>query len=83
MNRGFLRFSSNSDRYCVGEHGPELTTGERCAIRIGGDWVRGTVEHSASRYAIDGQRGSAGYIFLSDDGEVCGLCYGMLVRTTR
>ncbi|HYK86317.1 MAG TPA: hypothetical protein VEV19_13185 [Ktedonobacteraceae bacterium] len=38
------------------------------------------MEQGASRYTIDGQRGSAGSIFLSDDGEVCGLCYGMQVR---
>lgn len=80
MIRGFLRFSSNTGRYCVGENGPELLSGDRCAIRIGGGWVRGTVKHSASRYTSEGQRGSAGYIFLSDDGEVCGLCYGMQVR---
>jgi hypothetical protein len=79
--------SSNAGRYQVGKDGPDLTTGCRCQVWLGGRWHFGTVWHSKRRGATDGLMAverpagvATGYYLLLDDGSVCGLCTGMLVR---
>lgn len=76
------------------ECGPDITSGGRVSVLLGGVWVRGTVEHSrvvvrpafCSRGLYTSQEVEhpsslvGGYYFVADDGSVCGLCTGMKVR---
>ena len=77
--------SSNRGRYALDdpETGHDLTSGEPLAIRLGGYWIEGHVEHSRQRYAsahLVSQHILPGYYFIARTGGVCGLCAGMNVR---
>jgi Domain of unknown function (DUF5348) len=78
--------SSTKGRYALDdpETGHDLTSGEPIAIRLGGQWIEGHIEHSRQRYAsahLISQHILPGYYFIaSSDGAVCGLCTGMQVR---
>lgn len=78
--------SSNRGRYALDdpEQGHDLTSGEPIAIRLGGQWIEGHLEHGRGRYASEhliSQRVLPGYYFIArSDGAVCGLCTGMQVR---
>lgn len=79
---GTLVLSSNRACYAVGDpmHGPDLSTGRPIEIFLGGQWVPGHVDHGA-RYAANAPAYVDGYCFISDSGDICGLCCGMRVRT--
>ena len=51
---GVLGASSNPGRYEVGQDGPDLTTGCRCQVWLGGRWHFGMVWHSKARGETDG-----------------------------
>lgn len=78
-----LVVSSNRGRYACddSEHGHDLTSGERCAILVGGRWIDGHIEHSGA-YSTNVVPNSPtrGYYFVSDQGDRCGLCIGLQVR---
>jgi hypothetical protein len=61
--------------------GHERDLGEALAILLGGQWIRGWVEHGSSLYASErsGQL-EKGYSFIDSNGQRCGLCTGMKVR---
>lgn len=59
--------------------GRDITTGQRLEIRIGGQWVSGSVQH-ASCVSVSQGGVRASYYFESDTGECVGLCVGMIVR---
>ena len=78
--------SSNRGRYALdnAETGQDLTSGQTLAIRLGGQWIEGHLEHGRQRYAsshLVSQHILPGYYFIaSSDGAICGLCTGMHVR---
>lgn len=84
--------SMNSGRYALDdpEHGRDITSGTNLAIRLGGQWIEGSVEYAGDRYVNMGmQHGGEpprlprvldGYYFIANDGTMCGLCTGMSVR---
>ncbi len=78
--------SSNLGRYaCDDAHsGYDLTTREPCAIQLGGQWIEGSVEHGPlySTHLVP-HGATRGYYFMSEAGDVCGLCIGMKVRQYR
>lgn len=77
MTEGQLVASSTRGRYAIGsEDGPDLTSGMPCEIEIGGQWVKGSVEHATNIYV----HALRGYYFVSSNGDICGLCVGMIVR---
>ncbi len=81
-----LVVSSNSGRYACDDanSGHDLTAREPCAIQLGGQWIEGRVEHGPL-YAthLVPQGATRGYSFISEAGNVCGLCIGMKVRLSR
>ena len=80
-----LVVSSNAGRYaCDDAHqGHDLTTGERCAIQLGGQWIEGRVEHGPISVTNLVPRGATrGYYFISAEGSVCGLCIGIRTNFT-
>jgi hypothetical protein len=84
MTEGKLVHSSNAGRYAIDSTsmGSEVTMGQVCEIFLGGDWIKGRVEHSGNLSAIEGteQRAFSGYYFIADNGGICGLCNDMKVR---
>ncbi len=88
-----LVLSTTRGRYALdnAQYGHDITSGEYIEVLLGGKWIPGHVEHAkltskstvaqAGLYAIQelGQP-FAGYFFIADDGNVCGLCAGMRVR---
>jgi hypothetical protein len=74
--------STNRGRYALDEpEGQDLTSGDRMAIWLGGQWTLGSVEHAGSLYASESSGGAErGYYFVAVNGGVCGLCAGMRVR---
>jgi hypothetical protein len=84
MTEGTLVVSTNRGRYAVGdaETGADLTSGDRIAVWLGGQWVDGSVESGArlSTEVVPPGHPTRGYYFISDVGGVCGLCVGMKVR---
>jgi Domain of unknown function (DUF5348) len=82
MTEGLLTASSIKGRYAIGSpDGPDLTSGQPCEIWLGGQWVSGRIEHSGGLYADpDTYRAVRGYCFVSSDGGMCGLCYGLHIR---
>jgi len=77
--------SSAKGRYALDDPdtGHDLTSGEPLAILLGGQWVKGHIEHSRQRYAsahLVSQHILPGYYFIARDGAICGLCVGMQVR---
>jgi len=85
VKEGTLIASSNRGRYAFDEEqGPpysDITSGQLCAIRLAGQWVSGSVEHTHSLYAdeVTG-RVERGYYFIAEDGSRCGLCVGIRMR---
>ncbi|HZU01579.1 MAG TPA: DUF5348 domain-containing protein [Ktedonobacteraceae bacterium] len=83
MIEGPLVLSSNRGRYAIGDPatGPDLTSGDRCEILLGGHWIPGSVE-VAYVYSIEElpHQQVKGYFFIASDGGRCGLCTGMRVR---
>ena len=44
--------STNRGRYALDDPaGHDITSGDRMAIWLGGQWIEGSVEHAGSRYA--------------------------------
>ncbi|HZR41990.1 MAG TPA: DUF5348 domain-containing protein [Ktedonobacteraceae bacterium] len=76
--------SSNAGRYALDHptYGPDLTSGTVVSIQIGGRWVRGHVEHYNGAYAGTEQpaRTKGGYVFIDEQGNICGLCAGLCVK---
>jgi hypothetical protein len=86
MIEGLLALSTSSGRYAIGNPGGrELTSGDRCEILLGGQWIAGSIEHNGE-YAVEQHVVSAwrirGYAFSADNGGSCGLCTGMKVRVS-
>lgn len=82
--------SRHPGRYALDEQdGGDVTTGQPLAMLLGGRWIEGRVEHSTypdaeGCYALTGMAQiRIGYYFVASDGQVCGLCTGMLVRLSE
>jgi hypothetical protein len=79
-----LVISSTRGRYALddAEHGQDITSGQALSILLNGHWIEGSIEHAGGLYTLElaVQPVSSGYYFLSNDGNVCGLCAGMKVR---
>lgn len=75
--------STNRGRYALDDphKGHELTSGEALALLLGGQWIEGRVEHGSRLYASErsGQL-EKGYYFIDNNGQICGLCSGMIIR---
>jgi hypothetical protein len=75
--------STNRGRYALDDSqtGHDLTSGEALAVLLGGQWIEGRVEHGGSLYASErsGQL-EKGYYFIDSNGQICGLCSGMIIR---
>lgn len=75
--------STNRGRYALDdpETGHELTSGEALSMLLGGQWIEGRVEHGSNLYASErsGQM-EKGYYFIDRNGQICGLCTGMIIR---
>ena len=75
--------STNRGRYTLDDPhtGHDLTSGEALAMLLGGQWIEGRVEHGSSLYASErsGQL-EKGYYFIDSNGQICGLCSGMIIR---
>lgn len=73
QRKGFLVPSTTQGRYALddAQEGPELTSGRRVAVWLGGNWANGSIEFS---------KRLGGYYFIATDGSVCGLCTDMRVR---
>jgi Domain of unknown function (DUF5348) len=90
MQQGILKLSSNRGRYEVcatgsvafdTEASPDLTAGMVIEICIGGQWIRGSVEHGpVYATSLTGGGYKKGYYFIATDGSIVGLCEGMKVR---
>ena len=87
MREGTLIASTNRGRYALDdpdEFPPfrDLTSGDVCEIFLGGQWVRGSIEHANMLYADEvTNRIERGYYFVaSNNGGTCGLCVGMKIR---
>jgi Domain of unknown function (DUF5348) len=83
MTEGILVASSNRGRYALNdaEEGCDLTSGDVCEVWLGGQWARGSIEHTHSLYADEvTNRIERGYYFRAEGGGICGLCVGMKVR---
>jgi hypothetical protein len=84
---GTLVASSNSGRYAIDDpiEGHDLTAGEVIEILLGGQWIKGSIEHAPYLYAIEtiGRPAQRGYYFIASEGGVSGLCVGMKVRITK
>jgi Domain of unknown function (DUF5348) len=74
--------STNRGRYALDDpEGQDITSGDRIAVWLGGQWIEGSVEHTGSLYANESSgRPERGYYFVASNGGVCGLCTGMRVR---
>lgn len=88
-----LVLSTTRGRYAFdnSQYGPDVTSGQRIEILLNGKWIAGHVEHARiTRRSTVAQQGLytaqdaaqpfAGYLFIANDGNVCGLCAGMKVR---
>lgn len=90
-NVSTLVHSSNSGKLALDDdtYGAELSCGRRIEILLGGRWICGHVEH-APVYPVEKSLSEimqrkpnyevSGYYFISDQGELCGLCVGMKAR---
>ena len=74
--------STNWGRYALDDpEGQDITSGDRMAIWLSGQWIEGSVEHAGKLYASESSgRAESGYSFIASTGGVCGLCTGMNVR---
>jgi Domain of unknown function (DUF5348) len=74
--------STNRGRYALDEpKGQDITSGDRIAIWLAGQWTLGRVEHGGTLYASEASgRAERGYYFVASNGGMCGLCSGMRVR---
>lgn len=90
MREAILVASNVSGRFALDlPDGRDITSGDIIAIRLGGQWIEGRVEHGRERYPNTGlqflvnerqPRVLDGYYFIADDGGFCGLCIGMKVQ---
>ncbi len=82
MREGTLVASNIRGRYALNTpDGPDITGGQVCEILLGGQWIRGAVEHTGKLYADEGSaKPRPGYYFEALNGGICGLCTGMTVR---
>jgi hypothetical protein len=75
--------STNRGRYALDDPhtGHERDLGEALALLLGGQWIEGRVEHGSNLYASErsGQV-EKGYYFIDSNGQICGLCSGMIIR---
>jgi hypothetical protein len=91
VKEGRLALSSNRGRYAIA--GVDLNSGDCIEIYLGGNFIAGSIEHSASpiyadehgmREVDDKPPAISGYYFIAEVGEsfagVCGLCADMRVR---
>jgi Domain of unknown function (DUF5348) len=62
--------------------GQDITSGDVLQVLLGGQWIKGSVEHAGRLYALEHTTHpvSSGYYFLANNGGVCSLCAGMKVR---
>jgi len=75
--------STNRGRYALDDlqTGHDLTSGESLALLLGGQWIPGRVEHGSSLYASERSgHMEKGYYFIDSNGQMCGLCTGMIIR---
>ena len=76
--------STSRGRYALDDPvtGQEITSGNVLQVLLGGQWIKGSVEHAGGLYALEHTTHpvSSGYYFLASNGGVCGLCAGMKVR---
>ena len=83
MTEGLLTASSNRGRYSIGSpDGPDITSGQPCEVWLGGTWIAGKIEHSGGLY-LDADlpyKAVRGYCFVSSEGGMCGVCFGLRVR---
>jgi hypothetical protein len=64
------RFALDRGRFALDRpEGRDITSSEHIAVRLGGAWIPGNVEHSDD-----------GYYFVDSYGLTCGLRVGMLVK---
>jgi len=83
---GYLATSANRGRYQVGHEAdsPDITSGQRCAMFLGGRWIEGRIEYGlcyVNEHTDKMLR--SGYFFIDLMGNACGVCMGMLVRLYR
>ena len=58
--------------------GQDVTAGDVLQVLLGGQWVKGKVEHAGGLYVLElgAEPVTSGYYFLASDGGICGLCEG-------
>jgi hypothetical protein len=76
--------STSQGRYALDDPvtGQDVTSGDVLQVLLGGQWVKGRVEHASGLYVLEhvAHPVTSGYYFLACNGGICGLCAGMKVR---
>ena len=75
--------STNRGRYALDRpDGLDITSGDVIAIKLGDQWIEGSVEHTGNLYATQhGLRAVvSGYYFQATRCGISGLCVGMKVN---